>query len=408
MNALLAALHAAFALPGLPALIAVAAAALLVLLERRAHSWLDTLPPFLLVAVLAVLITLSAHDSLAAVPLAIAFVVAVLARDTRNSLHGECALKLLWVMGGALALSWSGLALLTIATGTPFVAEQWGVLGLGLVPRVAWSTALSLSLIVGVVMLGAAPFHSWVADMLQGTRPWLAPLGVAGLQVTGARWLALRLDGIEAFPAAAEVTGVLLAAAAAGAFVIGAATLFGQRRPERRVGTLASLQGGLLLATLVAAHGHGQPAPELEARIARWAAHLVLSLAGAATLARFMPVPARADAPGGSLFRRHPWSGLAGMFALFSLAGVPGTPGAGVWLDTARDLVAAGHTGLVVALALGWFTAFATVMQQLRDAFGVRLEAPIERSVPWEARTALWLIAAGVAALAMARVAVAG
>src|SRR2546422_4553724 len=36
--------------------------------------------------------------------------------------------------------------------------------------------------LVGVVMLGGAPFHFWPADLFQGARPWLAPLAVAGIQ----------------------------------------------------------------------------------------------------------------------------------------------------------------------------------------------------------------------------------
>jgi formate hydrogenlyase subunit 3/multisubunit Na+/H+ antiporter MnhD subunit len=112
-------------------------------------------------------------------------------------------------------------------------------------------------------------------------------------------------------------------------------------------------------------------------------------------------VPARPDAPGGALFRRHPWTGLVGLFALASLAGVPGTPGARMWLDTARDLVAAGRPGLLLALAVGWFTAFATVMQQVRDAFGARRAGVPASDVPWEARVALWMIGAALAGLAV-------
>ena len=46
-------------------------------------------------------------------PLAAGLVTAALARDREDPLHAECALKLAWVLGPALALSWAGLSLLT-------------------------------------------------------------------------------------------------------------------------------------------------------------------------------------------------------------------------------------------------------------------------------------------------------
>src|SRR4030065_472856 len=115
--------------------------------------------------------------------------VALLARDRDDLLHSECALKLGWVMVPALALSWAGLELLTLATGTPVVLEQWAVLDLGLDPPFLWSTALPLSLITGLVLLGAAPFHFWVADAVHGSRPWFAPLAVVALQLAGGGWI---------------------------------------------------------------------------------------------------------------------------------------------------------------------------------------------------------------------------
>ena len=95
------------------------------------------------------------------------------------------------------------------------------------------------------------------------------------------------------------------------------------------------------------------------------------------------------------MFRRHPWSGIVGLFALFSLAGVPGTPGAALWLAVARDLVATGQTWLVVTLAIAWLSAFSAAVKQLREAFGIKTEEPAPtRPVPWQARAAMW--AAGV------------
>src|SRR5206468_11203202 len=60
--------------------------------------------------------------------LAPALVIGLLLRARDDLLHRECAIKLLWVLGPAFALSCAGIALLTIATGTTVPAEQWAVI----------------------------------------------------------------------------------------------------------------------------------------------------------------------------------------------------------------------------------------------------------------------------------------
>jgi NADH:ubiquinone oxidoreductase subunit 2 (subunit N) len=296
----------------------------------------------------------------------------------------------------------AGQELLTIATGTPVVAEQWAVLRLGLDPRFLWSTALPLSLLLGLVLLGGAPFHFWVADLFQGVRPWLAPLAVAALQMAGATWLADRLEGVSSFPPGAQVTASLLEIAAWVAFAAGAATLLIQRRPERRAGSLASLNGALLLAALATGR------PLRPAALAAWGAHLTLALTGASTLARFLPVP---SSPGGGppavgapLFRRHPLSGAIGMFALFSLAGVPGTPGSALWLSTAKALIESDRVGLLIVLGAAWLAGLTVAARQLREAVGVPAptsDLPVS-PVPRPARAALWIAGLGLVALAVA------
>src|SRR5205085_2461675 len=84
-------------------------------------------------------------------------------------------IKLLWVLGAALALSGAGVMLLAVATGTREPLEQWAVLSLAVDPEFLWRTALPLSLLLGVVLVGGAPFHFWAADLLQGAPAWLAP-----------------------------------------------------------------------------------------------------------------------------------------------------------------------------------------------------------------------------------------
>jgi NADH:ubiquinone oxidoreductase subunit 2 (subunit N) len=338
----------------------------------------------------------------AAAALVAALAIALLTRSRDDVLHSECALKLMWVLGPALAVSFAGVALLAIATGTSVLGEQWAVLAVPLEPTMLWQTSLSMSLLLGFVLLGGAPFHFWAADVMQGARPWVSALAVSALQVSGGAWLAWRLDGVEALPEAANITGSLLGLGAGVAFAVGAITLPFQRRPERRVGTLASLNGALLLAGLAVRHGGGAGASPALFETSLWSAHLALALAGAATLAPFLPVTVRSPAPGSVLFRRHPAWGALGLYSLASLAGVPGTPGALVWFGVARTLVAGSRTGLLLLLALAWVTAFAIAVRQVREAYGVWSQAPMPpRPVPAPARWAMLFGVAGLVALAV-------
>jgi NADH-quinone oxidoreductase subunit N len=386
------------------ALLALAVALLLLGSERRRRS-----DPALLVSALAAVCSAAVLMWLglwgwAVAPLIAALITAALAGEGRSPLPGECALKLHWVLGGAFALTAVGFALITLATSSTSAPEQWNVLRLGLSQRMVWSVALPLVLLAGVVMLGGAPFHFWVADLFQGAPPALAPLAVAALQAVGAMWVADRLEGIEAFGPGVALAAVALRTAAAAAFLAGAATILAQRQPERRVGTLASLQGGLALATLATALGRGQPAAEAVAWLVPWAGHLALALSGAALLARLTPTRLVPGASGGPLFRRHPVTALAGLYSLLSLAGVPGTPGAALWLDVAEGLAAGGRNGLLVALALGWLAAFATVLRDMRLGFGATTAPRPQKAVPRPVLAALWVSGAGVAVLGVARV----
>jgi NADH-quinone oxidoreductase subunit N len=379
-------------------------AALLLLVQGRGPRGLagSAGPLLALVCCALVLARLDAVGS-AMAPLVAALVAAALAGERPDPLPGECALKLVWVLGGAFALSAVGLALLSLATGVTAPREQWGVLALGLTQRMAWGVALPLALLAGVVLLGGAPFHFWVADLFQGAPAALAPLAVAALQGLGATWLVGRLDGLEAFPAGADLAGTLLRTAAIAALLAGAGTLLLQRRPERRVGTLASLHGGLALAALAVSAGRGPLDPLRSQWLVPWAAHLALALSGAALLSRLTPADAAPGEPGSHLFRRHPATALAGLYALFSLAGVPGTPGAVLWFEVARGLAVSGRSGLLVALALGWLAAFTTVLRELREGFGAPTGARPERAVPLPVRAALWASGAGLAVMGVAR-----
>src|SRR5262249_15541480 len=110
--------------------VALAVALLLLGLERRGDPATPTVGAALALLALAAMIVMPGGT--ARPPLVAGLVVALLAHDARDRLHTECALKLMWVMGAALALSWLGSELLVVATGTRDPAEQSGVLALAL------------------------------------------------------------------------------------------------------------------------------------------------------------------------------------------------------------------------------------------------------------------------------------
>ncbi len=385
------------AVPVVAPLVALIAGMLMLALDRRGRVDVFEMSTAVVLVPLVAAGVLAPAAGATGLVLVIGLVVALLARERSSLLLSECALKLLWVLGAALALSWTGVMLLVLATGTPVPIEQWAVLDLRLDPDFLWRTALPLSLLLGLVLLGGAPFHFWAADLLHGAPTWLAPLAVVALQVSGAEWLASRLIGIEGFHAGARSVADLLAIAATLAFAIGAITLLVQHRPERRVGTLASLNGGLLLAMLAFAREGAGGAGVIEGVVPRWAAHLVLALTGAGILARFLPVADVRPGPAPVLFRRHAIAGIAGLYAWFSLAGVPGTPGASMWLEAAHAVTRSGRPWVMIAFAFAWVASLSVAMRQLREAVGVATDLPLpSQLVPWQARVALGACAAGL------------
>lgn len=382
---------------------------------RRAFAPLALLP-------LALATAWPAAIALPRVALLAALAVALLARDREDTLQAECAVKLLWTLGAALALAWAGETLLALAAGTSVASEQWPALALQLDPYALWMSALALALLGGVVLLGGVPFHFWAADVLQGAPAWLAPLLVAGVQAGGAALLAHRLEGVGAFAAGEDVVRGVLRLAALLALVGGGATLAVQRRAERRVGTFASLQGGLVLAALAADPAHLPLATPDGAPLAAWSAHLALALGGAVVFARFVPAgivaapPALASGADGAAAApppsvpppsaRPPWAAAAGAYALLSLAGAPGTPGALVWLAVARVVAASNSPALALALAFAWLAAFAAAAADVRAAV---LAAPRGAGVArLDAWTAAALVVAGAGLVAMLAVALRG
>jgi formate hydrogenlyase subunit 3/multisubunit Na+/H+ antiporter MnhD subunit len=384
---------AAVVTPWLVPLAALASATLV----RRAHArhtepqpWVDAGVATLMLIPLAAIVAWPGSFTPARAAIAAGLSVALLSHDPRDLPQTEVALKIMWVLAAAFALSWAGDALLALAAGSARPREQWPALALALDPYALWSAALSLSLLAGLVLLGGAPFHFWPGDLFHGARPHLAPLVAATLQMAGAVWLQRHLDGITSFGGAAQLVRALLTLSAMVALAGGAATLGYQWRPERRVGALVSLQGALMLASLAAAPTR-TPFAE-HGGISAWAGHLLLASTGASILSHFLPAAAGPAERASVLFRRHPWAGAAGAYALLSLAGAPGTPGMFVWLDAARTLADLKHPGLLFGLTLAWLAAFGVAADEIRRAFGAPDGSPVPaRPVPRSLRAALWL-----------------
>jgi NADH:ubiquinone oxidoreductase subunit 2 (subunit N) len=377
----------------LPPLAALGAATLV----RRAHARAGEMQPWIEAGVvgltlvpLAVVVAWPGLLLPARAALAAGLSIALLAHDPRDLPQTEVALKIMWVLTAAFALSWAGDALLAMASGSARAREQWPALALALDPYALWTAALSLSMMAGLVLLGGAPFHFWPGDLFHGARAHVAPFVAATLQLAGAAWLLRHLDGITAFNDAAVLVRSLLTLAAAAALAGGAATLGYQSRPERRVGALVSLQGGLVLASLAAAPSR-EPFAD-HGGLALWAGHMLLAATGATLLSRFLPATAGPEERASVLFRRHPWSGAAGGYALLSLAGAPGTPGMYLWLDVARTLADHRRPGLLFGVMLAWLAAFGVSAFEIRRAFGSPDGSPPPgRAVPRSLRTAMWL-----------------
>ena len=117
----------------LPSLAALAT----VMLVRRGHArhdepqpWVDAALVALTLVPLAVGIAWPSVFTPARAALAAGLSVALLAHDPRDLPQTEVALKIMWVLLAAFALSWSGEALLALASGSARAREQWPALAL--------------------------------------------------------------------------------------------------------------------------------------------------------------------------------------------------------------------------------------------------------------------------------------
>ena len=91
--------------PALPVALALAAAVLLVASERRRRPLPGSLGLLLVLVPCALVLARLDAAGWVLAPLVVALVAAALARERPDPLPCECALKLVWVLGGAFALT---------------------------------------------------------------------------------------------------------------------------------------------------------------------------------------------------------------------------------------------------------------------------------------------------------------
>ena len=315
------------------------------------------------------------------------------ARPARTSPQAECALKLTWVLGAAFALTWAGESLLALRLGQRAWRASSGRRWRCSSTRTrCGAPALALSLLAGVVLLGGAPFHFWPGDLFQGARAH--------------GWRRCRRDAADRGRGVAACAGSTASRRFRGRGAAGARRCSrsprpwrspaarrrsaGQRRPERRVGTLASLQGGLVLASLAASPTHEPFAAH--GGLSAWAAHLALALTGAGALSRFLPAssgPAERPARCCSAAIRG-----AARPAATPCCRSPARPARPActcgWTSRARWPTTA-TPGCCSALALAWLAAFGVSANEIRRAFGAPDGSPAPgRVVPRSLRAALW------------------
>jgi len=115
----------------------------------------------------AVLVPLAAAGALATgagatgLVLVLGLVVALLARDRDSLLQSECAIKLLWWWVPRSPLSWAGVMLLALATGTRSCTSNGRCSRSASIPTSCGARRSRSRCCSGLVLLGVAPFHFW-------------------------------------------------------------------------------------------------------------------------------------------------------------------------------------------------------------------------------------------------------
>jgi NADH-quinone oxidoreductase subunit N len=301
----------------------------------------------------------------------------------------------------ASAILLYGVSFLYGAAGTVGLEELRVLLGTGSSPRGMVLAGMAL-LVCGLAFkMGAAPFHMWMPDTLEG-----APTPVAGFLAVGPKIAVLAVAArifLTSFSALHEFWGPLFWTISALTIFWGNLAAIAQAGVKRMLAYSSIAHVGYLLIALVAA---GSRMEEGTAAIAFYlAAYTFMNLGAFGTLLWFEKKTGESVTWRGlaGMHRRAPLMSLLFSLFMFSLAGIP--PMAGFigkfWVFVAGWR--AGHYGLVLIGAAGslvgsfYYLRTIYALYMLPDEEGPRLSTEFSPLV-----CALLLMALGVLAIGVA------
>jgi NADH-quinone oxidoreductase subunit N len=251
----------------------------------------------------------------------------------------------------ASALLLYGISFLYGATGTIDLAQMGSLLSMGGYPRVMAIAGIALVTCGLAFKMGAAPFHMWMPDVLDGS-----PTSVAGFLAVGPKVAVLAVTArlfLTSFGSLQELWGPLLWVMAALTILWGNLAAIAQTRVKRMLAYSSIAHVGYLLIAMAAA---GKGTEEgVSAIVFYLVVYSFMNLGAFGTLLWFERRTGEAVTWRGlaGISRRAPGMSFLLSLFMFSLAGIPPTAGfiGKFWIFVAGWH--AGYYGLVLIGALG-------------------------------------------------------